>query len=199
MRNLRLLLALLALASGAGFGTVASASAAITETDKAFVRELPIHHVMAIEMGKLAVQEADHKAIFTLGRNIVKAQRRETTRLRALALRLDVAPPAAHDHEEMMRDLEILGVTSRQAGMNMTMDDLYGAEPFDRAFIDKMIPHHQGAIRMARAELRAGKVRALRKIAKAIVTTQSREIRLMNKWRKAWFGRPSPAGGVPEG
>jgi uncharacterized protein (DUF305 family) len=199
MRSLWLLLALLALASGAGFGTVASASAAINETDKAFVREMPIHHVMAIEMGKLAIQEGDHKAIFTLGRNIVKAQRRETTRLRALALRLDIAPPAAHDHEEMMRDLEILGVTSRQAGMNMTMDSLYGAEPFDRAFIDKMIPHHQGAIRMARAELRAGKVQALRKIAKAIVTTQSGEIRLMNKWRKAWFGRPSPAGGVPKG
>ncbi len=97
-----------------------------------------------------------------------------------------------------MRDLEILGVTTRQAGMNMTMDDLYGAEPFDRVFIDKMIPHHQGAIRMARAELRAGKVRALREIAKAILTTQSKEIRLMNKCRKSWFGRPSPAGGVPK-
>jgi len=33
------------------------------------------------------------------------------------------------------------------------MIHLEEAIPFDRAFIDAMIPHHQGAIRMARLEL----------------------------------------------
>ena len=38
----------------------------------------------------------------------------------------------------------------------MKMGALKDAKPFDRAFIDEMIPHHQGAIRMARAELAKG-------------------------------------------
>jgi uncharacterized protein (DUF305 family) len=30
------------------------------------------------------------------------------------------------------------------------------------------------------------------------VSAQSREIREMNRWRRQWYGAPSPAGGVPE-
>ena len=81
--------------------------------------------------------------------------------------------------------------------MAMDMHDLHGAKPFDRMFIDMMIPHHQGAIQMARAELATGKTRRLRSIARAIVRDQAKEIRTMNAWREQWYGVPSPAGGVP--
>ena len=37
----------------------------------------------------------------------------------------------------------------------------------------------------------------IRSLARAIVTTQSNEIEAMNMWRSAWYGAPSPAGGVP--
>jgi uncharacterized protein (DUF305 family) len=61
-----------------------------------------------------------------------------------------------------------------------------------------MIPHHQGAIRMARAELAKGTNTKLRSIARGIITAQAAEIRQMNSWRKAWYGTTSPAGGVPK-
>jgi uncharacterized protein (DUF305 family) len=99
--------------------------------------------------------------------------------------------------EQTMRDLETLGLTAEESGMDMDMHDLHGAKPFDRMFIDMMIPHHQGAIRMARAERADGKNRRLRRIARDIVRDQAKEIRRMNSWRKAWYGAPSPAGGVP--
>ncbi len=90
-----------------------------------------------------------------------------------------------------------LGVSVDKSGMTMNMHDLHGAKSFDRAFIDMMIQHHQGAIRMARAERAKGRHSALRRIARAIIADQAHEIRQMNTWRKAWYGSRSPAGGVP--
>ena len=66
-----------------------------------------------------------------------------------------------------------------------------------RAFIDMMIPHHQGAVRMAHAELAKGKNPRLRALAQLIVKAQDREIREMNQWRTQWYGAASPAGGTP--
>lgn len=75
---------------------------------------------------------------------------------------------------------------------------MLGAEkPFDRVFIDMMVPHHQGAIRMSRVELQSGEDNELMRIAGAIIGAQSSEIKEMNSWREDWYGSPSPAGGVP--
>jgi len=79
----------------------------------------------------------------------------------------------------------------------MNMSALNTARPFDRAFVDQMVPHHQGAIRMARAELAKGVDPQLRRISSAIVAAQAKEIGQMNSWRASWYGQPSPAGGVP--
>jgi len=49
----------------------------------------------------------------------------------------------------------------------------------DRDFAALMIPHHQGAIEMAEAELRHGKSELLRRIAQEIVVEQQQEIAAM--------------------
>ncbi|WP_373321122.1 DUF305 domain-containing protein [Paraburkholderia flagellata] len=46
----------------------------------------------------------------------------------------------------------------------------------DRDFVATMIPHHQGAIDMAMAELRHGHNEQLRRIAQEIVVEQQQEI-----------------------
>jgi uncharacterized protein (DUF305 family) len=46
----------------------------------------------------------------------------------------------------------------------------------DRDFVAMMIPHHQGAIDMARAELKYGHNEELRRLAQNIVTQQQNEI-----------------------
>jgi uncharacterized protein (DUF305 family) len=64
-----------------------------------------------------------------------------------------------------------------------------GAVPFDRAFIDGMVPHHEEAIAMAEAARAAGLSEPeLVKIADAIIATQRDEIDRMRTWREAWFG-----------
>ena len=60
---------------------------------------------------------------------------------------------------------------------------------FDQAFIDAMVPHHQGAIEMAEAAKEAGLSQAdLVKVADDILATQQEEIDQMKEWRADWFG-----------
>ena len=61
--------------------------------------------------------------------------------------------------------------------------------PFDRAFIDAMVPHHESAIEMARAGLAEGLTQTdLVAVAQDIVHTQQVEIDDMRSWRQDWFG-----------
>jgi uncharacterized protein (DUF305 family) len=73
-------------------------------------------------------------------------------------------------------------------GMDMDMTALEDAKPFDKAFIDAMIPHHQGAIAMAEELLKNGEQPALRDMAGSIISAQTKEIAQMRAWRKAWYG-----------
>jgi uncharacterized protein (DUF305 family) len=49
----------------------------------------------------------------------------------------------------------------------------------DHDFASEMIPHHQGAIEMARIELLYGKNPVLRRMAQEIIVTQQQEIQVM--------------------
>jgi len=61
--------------------------------------------------------------------------------------------------------------------------------PFDRAFIDAMVPHHRSAITMATKAQGAGLASAeLNGVAQDIIDSQAGEIDKMLSWRKAWYG-----------
>jgi uncharacterized protein (DUF305 family) len=51
----------------------------------------------------------------------------------------------------------------------------------DRDFAAMMIPHHQGAIDMAKAELQFGRNPVLRRLAQGIIVEQQQEIDLMRR------------------
>jgi|SRR4029077_4805978 len=54
----------------------------------------------------------------------------------------------------------------------------------DVDFVKLMIPHHQAAIDMAKAQLLYGKDPQLRRLAQEIITDQQSEIELMHLWLK---------------
>ena len=53
----------------------------------------------------------------------------------------------------------------------------------DKDFVAGMIPHHQGAIEMARIELQYGKDPQLQKLARDVIAAQQKEIAFMKSWQ----------------
>lgn len=155
--------------------------------DRAFASDMIPHHRSAVEMAEVAKQRSSREEIQRLADAIITTQNAEIEQLTAVDQTLQDAGISAGD----------LGVAEHEMGMDDDASMLEHAKPFDREFIDMMIAHHQGAIRMARAEQARGRNGELHDLATAIVDAQAKEIDDMNTWRVEWFGEVSPAGGVP--
>lgn len=82
-------------------------------------------------------------------------------------------------------------------GMTIGLSGKTG-DAFDKAFLSEMIMHHEGAVEMANMVLATSKRAELTKLAKDIVTAQTKEIEMMKTWQKAWFGE-SGTGMMHEG
>jgi uncharacterized protein (DUF305 family) len=59
---------------------------------------------------------------------------------------------------------------------------------YERRFIDMMIPHHEGAIMMARHALEHANRPELKEMAKKIIEEQEKEIAHLKHWRQEWYG-----------
>ena len=53
----------------------------------------------------------------------------------------------------------------------------------DKDFVRGMIPHHQGAVDMAKIQLKYGKDPELKKLAQDIIDSQRKEIKQMQQWQ----------------
>src|SRR5579862_6852504 len=72
-------------------------------------------------------------------------------------------------------------LAENEAAMTKMMADM-NVKPtgdVDRDFVAMMVPHHQGAIEMAKAILRYGHNEQLRRLAQEIIITQQQEIAAM--------------------
>jgi uncharacterized protein (DUF305 family) len=160
-------------------GSTTHRSVSGNQTDAAFITDMNAHHQGAIDMAKLAEEKAEHSEIRSLAGDIISAQEAEISVMKRIAD--DVEHMGGHGSGHM-------GMSDAEMGMDMDMSELENAKPFDKAFIDAMVPHHKGAIAMAKDELAKGSQPALRKMAQGIITAQTKEIAHMRAWRKAWYG-----------
>lgn len=81
--------------------------------------------------------------------------------------------PLDEAHQALMAGMDEMD-SQMMAGM--------GAEDIDVAFICGMIPHHLGAISMAKAELQYGDDPWARDLAQKIIAAQEAEIAAMREW-----------------
>jgi hypothetical protein len=70
-------------------------------------------------------------------------------------------------------------------------------EPFDRQFIDRMVPHHAMAIYSAQHMISGSPRPEMRELADDIVESQSEQIDQMRAWREEWYGDPGPEYAYP--
>lgn len=86
-------------------------------------------------------------------------------------------------------DTAIQPTSSMQHDMDVMTSGLKGktGDAFDRAFLDDMIVHHQGAIDMANLVLQTSQRGELKALANAVIDAQSEEIQMMRNWKSTWF------------
>jgi uncharacterized protein (DUF305 family) len=96
-----------------------------------------------------------------------------------------ITPALAMAQDNTAATISDAGQAFKDANQKM-MDDMMGKQPSgdpDMDFTMMMIPHHQGAVDMAKIELKYGKDKALRAMAKKIVVSQEKEIAEMKAWQ----------------
>ncbi|HEX3350194.1 MAG TPA: DUF305 domain-containing protein [Acetobacteraceae bacterium] len=147
------------------------------------------------EPGVVAVAHQSHEGEYTM-----HSATKRVPVLATLTLLLLTAPSFAQQTTPMQNDIQ--GMPHRMPGMSggagspadtammsgmEKMQHAMMAAPLtgdpDQDFVAMMIPHHQGAIEMAKTELQYGKDPEIRKLATAIVAAQDEEIAEMKQWQ----------------
>lgn len=99
---------------------------------------------------------------------------------------------AGHDMAAEAMDMSMLPPGDAHKALAGGMDRMHAdmmagmtATDVDVAFVCGMIPHHQGAIDMARAVIQYGDDAWTKELAQQIITAQEAEIAAMKDWLKA--------------
>ncbi|MDI3409359.1 DUF305 domain-containing protein [Streptomyces cavernicola] len=143
--------------------------------DVAFAQGMIPHHRQAVEMADLAESRAGSDDVKKLAEEIEKAQDPEIKTLSGWLTKWgeEVPKDGAMDHSAHgmggMMTPEEMGKLEKASG-----------KAFDTAFMELMIKHHEGAVTMAKTEKADGSFPDAKKMADAIIKSQSAEIARMN-------------------
>jgi uncharacterized protein (DUF305 family) len=147
-------------------------------SDKAFIDAMVPHHQGAIDMAEVALKNAEHEEIKQLSRNIISSQQAEIEELKSIK---------KEEFGTSQVPMEMSQEQMRAMGMMMDPQELANKKPFDKAFINAMIPHHQSAIEMSRVALEKSENPQIRELAENIISAQQKEIEQMKQWREEWY------------
>lgn len=155
--------------------------------ERHFIEQMIPHHEDAIAMARLALEKAEYSEIKTLAQNIITAQEAENAQMSAWYKEW-------FGNEVPAAGTGMMGMTHgggmMQGGMmgaTADFNDLKNAKPFDKEFIEQMIPHHQMAIMMAQMLAVSAEREEMKQLAGDIIEAQQKEIDQMREWYQAWY------------
>lgn len=147
------------------------------DPDTTFAKGMLGHHRGAIDMAKTQLKYGTDEAMRQLAQNIINAQQAEIDILNKwLASHPDTAKPKPNT--AAMQQAYAKGMENMHGEMTLGI-----ADPMpDMAFARGMLPHHIGAVDMAKIQLEYGTDEEMRQLAQSIIDTQQVEIDLMQNW-----------------
>jgi uncharacterized protein (DUF305 family) len=148
-----------------------------TKADVEFMQGMIAHHAQAIVMAKLAEKNSTNAQLLKLSRKIDQSQVPEIQIMQDWLRRYEQFAPDTSSWHDMRMD-GMLSDAELKA-----MSDAKGAA-FDRLFLNGMIKHHAGAIKMVEDLFKtpgAGQEVDANVFANDVVTAQSAEIGIMRR------------------
>jgi uncharacterized protein (DUF305 family) len=163
--------------------------AADVNYDLRFIDGMMMHHKGAVAMAKEALEKSQRPEIKQLANNIIEAQNKEIAQMKQWrtawypqASKQPVAYGGANK--------SVMPMSAKQHGSMMMSEDLGAADDkFDLRFLNAMIPHHEGAIVMAKDAISKSTRPEIKQLNQDILTSQQSEIKQMKQWRKAWYNK----------
>ncbi len=146
-------------------------------SDVKFIDAMIPHHQGAVEMAQVALENARHEELRKLSRQIIAAQEEEIETLQVIRERETGNPSMPMD----------MGDGSGEMMGMVDSEKLANERPFDRAFIDAMIPHHESAIEMAQVASEESDIPEIQGLAEDIIEAQTLEIDRLSDWREEWY------------
>src|SRR5260221_8489612 len=143
------------------------------DVDRDFVAMMVPHHQGAIDMAEAELSYGHNELLRRLAQEIIVTQQQEIAEMR-LALLSAAAFPSTGPEEAPFLAKSNAAMTRMMAAMKIK-----SSNDVDRDFVAMMVPHHQGAIDMAEAELSYGHNEPLRGLAQEIIVTQQQQIVVM--------------------
>jgi uncharacterized protein (DUF305 family) len=156
-----------------------SPNASSAPYDLQYIDTMQAHHQGAIEMAKMAETKALHPELKALAKTIIAAQERENGEMKAWREKWFAGQSPAIN-------MEMSGMHDSMKGMDMQRLATLGGREFDLEFIRQMIPHHEGAVAMAREALQKSQMAEIRSAADSIIRDQETEIKQMKGWQATW-------------
>ena len=157
------------------------ADANYNATDVGFAQGMIPHHAQAIEMADLALTNTTNPDVLVLANQIKAAQSPEIEKLSGwLGDWGQTVPSTASgsmDHDMSGTPGMMMDGMMSQADMDR-LETSTGTE-FDRLWLELMIQHHEGAVKMSKSEVSGGKNPDAIALAEAIISGQQAEITAM--------------------
>ncbi|KQY48316.1 hypothetical protein ASD18_12105 [Cellulomonas sp. Root137] len=151
-----------------------SAAATHNDADTQFAQLMIVHHQGAIEMAGLAVERASTPEVKALAERIQAAQGPEIDLMTGWLT--SWGEETGHDTDMGGMDMGGMDMDGMsQSEVMEELDALEGAE-FDRAFLERMVAHHRGAIEMSEQEKAEGSNPDAMALAGTIIDAQTAEI-----------------------
>lgn len=150
--------------------------------DQMFIDNMIEHHKEGQDASRIALDRAEHAELKSMAQEKIATDEAQIAQMKEWrrAWYGGASSMAAKNEEQMP------GASSTKA-MKEHMDMLKSAEQFDLAFIDMMIPHHQGAVDMAKTALDQAQHAELKSLAATIARGEETGIEMMRKWRDEWY------------
>jgi uncharacterized protein (DUF305 family) len=157
--------------------------------DRQFIEMMVPHHESALEMAKIAQERGEHPEIKQMADDIINVQAAEIDQmLNWLEAWYGTRETPPMDQMPMLTGMEGMAHGAHTMDMAADVEALRSApEPFDLAFIDYMILHHESALDAANAAIQEAGRSEITTMAEAILAVQQEEIDQMKAWRAAWY------------